>query len=161
MITAIDFAIIFAIIFFINTYLLSIKVLIYKDLKLKFKYDKLKDNIGYVFTVSLKNTGEKEIRLPVDNKVNFFIQTRIDKMIIWEKHIDKPSFPLSTTGSSTIRLKKEDLISYTYIFDIQNEPVIPENEYYFGVNLLCDTNRLRLDIPASTKPKKGMGNLFK
>ena len=95
LITIIDFVIIFFVIFLINSYLLSIKTITYKDFKLKYKYDKLKENLGYIFTLSIKNNSDKKRILPIDNKVNFYIENKETKKNFWQKNIQKPSFPLN------------------------------------------------------------------
>lgn len=159
-ITIIDFAIIFTILFFINSYLLSIKAIKFKDFKLKFKCDKLRNNIGYVFTFNILNKGDNEKEIKTDNNVKFFIQQKENKKIVWEKYIKKPTFPLNVLKNSLI-LKEDDFISYTYIYDFQNEPILTQDKWLFGVKLTIETNDFSLTIPVTTKSKKGFGKLLK
>ncbi len=159
-ITIIDFAIIFTILFFINSYLLSIKAVKFQDFKLKFKYDKLRNDIGYVFTFNILYKGDNEKEIKTDNNVRFFIQKKNDKKIVWEKHIKKPTFPLNILKNSLI-LKEDDFISYTYIYDSQNETVLTQDKWLFGVKVTMETNHFTLTIPVTTKSKKGFGKLLK
>ncbi len=160
-ITILDFVIIFFVVFLINNYLLSTKSLTIDNLKLKFKYDKLKNGIGYIFAFDITNIDKKEKNMDVDNKVIFYIQNKGDKSIIWKKHVEKPSFPMDTAKEKTIVIKPEGHISYTYIFDAIKEVQLPQDDWSFGVNVDIGTNKCSLSIPVTTKRKKGLSKLFK
>lgn len=160
-ITFVDFIIIFIVIFYINVHLLKTKTVKYNDLKLKYKYDKLKDNMGYIFSLSIVNNGETNKTMKKDNRVRFFIKEKENNKKIWEKHIPKPTFPIVIKEIDSIILKPDDLISYTYIYDLQNEVTLPEGEWRFGSRVTIGTDEIIMSLPRSTKPTKGIGDFFR
>ena len=160
-ITMLDFIIIFIVIFFINYYLFKAKAIQHEDLKIKYKYDKLRENVGYVFSLKIENIGETNRVIKKDNNVVFYIEEKDSKKVIWEKHISKPSFPMGVSTNDIIELKPEDLISYTYIYDLQNEVFLPKGEWRFGSRATIGTNKLNISIPRSTKRAKGIYDFFK
>lgn len=161
MITILDFVIIFIVIFFINYYLFKAKTVQFEDLKIKYKYDKLRENMGYVFSLKIENAGKTNRVMKKNNKVIFFIEEKDSKKMIWEKHIPRPSFPMNVSKTDLIILKPEELISYTYIYDLQNEVFLPEGEWRFGSRVTIGTNELTISISRSTKPAKGIYNFFR
>ena len=59
-ITIFDFIIIFMFIFYLNSYLLNIKVIKDNGLKIKFKFIPLKENLGIMFNLSIENISDKK-----------------------------------------------------------------------------------------------------
>ena len=160
-ITFIDFIIIFFFIFYINQVLTKIKKVEHDGLEIKYKYDKLKDNVGYIFSLSIINNGETNKKMKKNNNLIFFIIEKKTRKLVWEKHILKPSFPMEISKKDVIILKPDSHISYTYIYDQQNEVSLGKGEWRFGARLAIGTNEFKLSIPRSTKPKKGFGGLIK
>ncbi len=160
-ITFVDFVIIFAFVFYMNQVLSKIKKIEHDDLKIKYKYDKLKDNVGYIFSLSIINNGRTNKKMKKDNNVKFFIIEKENKKLVWEKHIPKPSFPMGLSKKGPIIIKPDSHISYTYIYDQQNEVSLGKGEWRFGARLAIGTNEFKLSIPRSTKPQKGFGGFIK
>ncbi len=159
-ITFIDFIIIFGVIFYIQQYMSKIKTCEYGDLKIKYKYDKLKD-IGYIFSLNIINYGTTNIRIKKDNRVKFFIMEKESKKLIWEKIIPKPTFPMNLSKTDSIILKPDDHIGYTFIYNSQNEVNLPKGEWRFGSTVTIGTKKLEVSIPRSTKPVEGFADFFK
>lgn len=160
-ITLINLFIIFMFIIIVNQYLFVVRTRTYNDFQIKYKCDNLKDNMGYIFSLSIINKSSTNRIVNKDNKVKFFIEEKNTGKPIWEKFIPKPSFPMGLAKTNSLILKSDDLISYAYIYNLQTETNIPEGEWLFGSMVTIGTAELILTIPRSTKPKKGWGKLIK
>jgi len=159
-ITILDFIIIIIVIFFINMYLFKTKSIEYENFRVKYKYDKLRDNMGYIFSLKIENISPEEKEIKKDNNVYFYIENK-KGTLIWEKHSPRPTLPMGQVEKKVILLKPDDILSYTYIYDFQNEVKLGKGEWRFGARITLGTNQLNISIPRSTKPRKGIFDFFR
>lgn len=145
----------------INSNILSIKKEKFNNLLLKFKYDRLSSQLGYIFTFNIMNEGKTEEIIEFSEDMVFYITNIEKREMFWEKSIDKPSFPLNIKKTSKFILKPDDMISFTYIYDYNDEDILPKAEWRLGVKCQIGTNNFSLFLPLTTRPKKGFGKLFR
>ncbi|MDD5066055.1 MAG: hypothetical protein PHF84_03305 [bacterium] len=163
LVTVLNLVFIFFIMIFINTYILNVKTLKKDGLKIKFKIDNLKDDLGFILSFSVFNDSDREQEVRFGSGINFFIREKKGTERLWQKLVQKPNFPMVLDRTNSVYLLKEknDMVNFLYIYEYQNNILLKPDEYSFGAEALVGTNRILMTIPISTKPKKGIEKLFK
>ncbi len=141
-ITLVDFLIIFIFIFYSNKYFVNSKtVKLDNGLVLKYKYFKLKNDIGYMFNFSVKNITDRKIKIVIENSgiIEFFIKQNND--IIWKKKSnfnDKFVKVIQKQKCCIVALlRKDDIIMYNEIYDNYKNSFL-KGRYIFGAKIIID-----------------------
>lgn len=163
LITALNLALIVLVVIFINHYMLSTKALKKGAFQYRFKFDHLKENMGYILSFSLENISGKEERVPWPLSVKFFIREKRSGDTVWEKQAEKQTFPIQVriTNRDRLVLDRGDRVDYIHLYEFQKEKYLGEAEYRLGAEAVNGSEKVLLDLPVSTKPKKGLEKIFK
>jgi len=152
----IDLIIILGMFFYISNYAFFTASKKIGNLKLNFRYLKLKENIGYVFNLSIIPTeNEVEFKLHNNGKVNFYIKQKKYNKIIWEKWT-RPINEFSKSEKifdENFNLKKNEILKFSVIYNNYEDGKLKEDDYYFGVRLNLDNNFIKLEIPVKIQNK--------
>ena len=162
LITSLNLVFIILFIVYINNYVLNIREKKVEGLKYKFKYEMLKDSIGFIYYFYIENNSGGEKQINIKEPIKFFMEDKKNKPF-WNHIVEKPNFPVIVNKKSVnqLILKKNDMINYLYIFEFQKEKTLSLDDYFVGIETKINTNQINLKLPFSTKPKKGFEKLFK
>ncbi len=155
-ITVIDFLIIFIFIFYTKKYYANIiiKHINKNSTTIKFKYFKLKNNIGYMFNLTIMTHKPAILTLNNKGEVLFFIKNNTNT--IWKK---KSLFTVNNikkykikSNSVIFKMNKDSLIIYNEMYDnFKNKFLKKDKTYTFGSTITINNKKYILED--TTKPK--------
>ncbi len=157
-ITIIDFLVIFLVVFYISNYILVEKSFEVGDTKIKLKYMRLKEDLGFILNLNIIPSKKREIILGNEGAIKFFI--RKGKQDLWLKEVLPQKKASDIIQNKEVKrknkfiLNKNESLSFNAIYDNYENGLLDDGIYQFGANLVINSSNVIVTIPVKIKDGK-------